>query len=91
MEEVKLTGSKNKYVFGLEYITECRYIINRKANEVISLLRKDGWILKAQKGSHAHYVHPVKSGKVTLPMRRGDLAKGTLRSIFRQADWPWPP
>lgn len=64
---------------------------NMKANEVIKRLRDGGWILKTQKGSHAQYMHPIKSGKVTVPIHKGDIAKGTLRSIFRQADLPWPP
>lgn len=62
-----------------------------KAGDVIRKLHEDGWRLKAQKGSHAQFVHPVKPGKVTVPMHGGDLAVGTLRSIYRQAGWSWPP
>ncbi|WP_081892131.1 type II toxin-antitoxin system HicA family toxin [Verrucomicrobium sp. BvORR106] len=63
-----------------------------KAKEVVARLKADDWTLKATKGSHAQYVHPVKPGKVTVPQHGGkDIATGTLRSIFRQAGWPWPP
>ena len=34
--------------------------------QVIRLLEDDGWIIKEQKGSHRQYIHPVKSGKVTV-------------------------
>ena len=62
-----------------------------KANEIIKRLTREGWVKRNQKGSHAHYSHPTKSGLVTVPMHKGDVKKGTLRSIFKQADWPWPP
>lgn len=39
----------------------------------------------SQKGSHAQYKHPVKKGRVTLPMHKGDIPIGTLKSIFKQA------
>ena len=56
-----------------------------KAREVIRLLKKDGWYVKAQKGSHRQFVHPRKIGKVTVPMHSGDIPAGTLKSIFKQA------
>jgi predicted RNA binding protein YcfA (HicA-like mRNA interferase family) len=40
----------------------------------------------AQKGSHRHFKHPTKPGKVTLPGKPSDdLPEGTYRSILRQA------
>jgi predicted RNA binding protein YcfA (HicA-like mRNA interferase family) len=56
-----------------------------KCKEVIALLKKDGWGLKTQKGSHMQFVHPKKKGKVTLPNHKGDLPTGTIKSIFKQA------
>jgi predicted RNA binding protein YcfA (HicA-like mRNA interferase family) len=53
--------------------------------EVLKLLKKDGWEERAQKGSHLQLQHPSKSGKVTLPVHSGDLPKGTLNSILKQA------
>jgi len=29
--------------------------------------------------------HPAKTGKVTVPIHAGDISKGTLNSIFKQA------
>lgn len=61
------------------------------SRDVIDKLRADGWTHKATKGSHQQWEHPTKPGKVTLPHPRKDIPRGTLRSIYRQADWPWPP
>ncbi len=56
-----------------------------RAIEVEKSILLDGWILKAQKGSHRHYVHPTKPGKVTIPFHRGDLDNRTVKSIMKQA------
>ncbi|MDN3580299.1 type II toxin-antitoxin system HicA family toxin [Mucilaginibacter flavus] len=53
--------------------------------ELIRTLKADGWIEKTQKGSHLQMVHPVKPGKVTVPVHSGDIPRGTLNSIFKQA------
>ncbi|QRR03701.1 type II toxin-antitoxin system HicA family toxin [Dyadobacter sandarakinus] len=55
------------------------------SKELLKLLRQDGWIEKCQKGSHLQMEHPLKKGKVTLPMHSGDLKPGTLNSILKQA------
>jgi hypothetical protein len=41
--------------------------------------------LKAAKGSHNHYKHPTKTGKVTIPKHGGDLDQKTVKSILEQA------
>ena len=56
-----------------------------RAEEIEKLILADGWKLKAQKGSHRHYIHPTKPGKVTIPFHKGDLDKGTANSILKQA------
>ena len=59
-----------------------------KVNQVLEMLKDDGWLLVATRGSHRQYKHPVKSGRVTVPGKPGDdLAPGTLNSIFKQAGW----
>jgi predicted RNA binding protein YcfA (HicA-like mRNA interferase family) len=58
-----------------------------KVRELIRLLNEDGWVQVSQKGSHRHFKHPIKSGKVTVPGHLGeDVPQGTLKSIFRQAE-----
>lgn len=54
--------------------------------EILKVLRADGWYEIETKGSHIQLVHPQKKGKVTVPSHSGDLAKGTLNSILKQAD-----
>ena len=54
-------------------------------NEIIKILKKDGWYDVSQDGSHRQFKHPSKKGKVTVPVHNGDIAKGTLNSILKQA------
>lgn len=53
--------------------------------EILKRLKQDGWYETAQKGSHIQLEHKNKKGKVTVPNHNGDLAKGTLNSILKQA------
>lgn len=41
-----------------------------KPREMEKLILADGWIFKSQEGSHRNYVHPIKSGKVTIPFHQ---------------------
>ena len=61
------------------------------SREIIRRLRADGWVVVRVKGSHWQFKHPDKPGLVTVPHPQRDFPAGTLRSIFRQAGWPWPP
>ena len=58
---------------------------------VIKRLRAEGWYPVGTKGSHNHFKHPVIPGRVTVVHPKRDIAIGTLRSIYRQAGWEWPP
>ena len=53
--------------------------------EMERLILADGWYEIAQKGSHRHYKHPKKQGKVTIPFHAKDLTKATENSILKQA------
>lgn len=53
--------------------------------EILKILYDDGWTDKIQKGSHLQLVHELKLGKVTVPIHKGDIPKGTLNSILKQA------
>ena len=53
--------------------------------EILKMLHEDGWYESDSRGSHIQLKHPLKPGKVTVPSHGGDLARGTLNSIFRQA------
>ena len=56
-----------------------------RATELEKILLKDGWFFVKQVGSHRHFKHPSKSGKVTIPFHKGDVDKGTANSILKQA------
>lgn len=56
-----------------------------KFKELEKLIKEDGWYLVNTVGSHFHYQHPTKSGKVTIPNHKGDVPKGTANSILKQA------
>ncbi|HEU0166205.1 MAG TPA: type II toxin-antitoxin system HicA family toxin [Chloroflexota bacterium] len=57
-----------------------------KVRDVIHRLEAQGWVLQATRGSHRQYKHPIRPGRVTVAGKPGDdLAPGTLRSIWRQA------
>ncbi len=53
--------------------------------EIERILLDDGWQFKNAKGSHNHYIHPTKPGKVTVPNHSGDLDPRTVKSILKQA------
>ena len=59
------------------------------SREVLRRLRREGWVRRNVRGSHHHYTHPEKPGRVTVKHPAKDIPIGTLRSIFRQAGWPW--
>ncbi|HEY4887945.1 MAG TPA: type II toxin-antitoxin system HicA family toxin [Candidatus Dormibacteraeota bacterium] len=57
-----------------------------KVREVIRLIRDEGWIQVAQKGSHRQFKHPRLRGRVTIAGHLSDdLPPRTLRSILKQA------
>ena len=53
--------------------------------ELERILLDDGWSRLSTRGSHIHYVHASKKGKVTVPNHKGDIPKGTVNSILKQA------
>ena len=58
-----------------------------KVREVIRTLERDEWRQVRQTGGHRQFHHPTKPGTVTVAGKRNvDVPRGTLKSIFRQAD-----
>ena len=55
------------------------------SQEVINILKKNGWVLVRITGSHHIFKHPTKPGHVTIPHPRKDLTMKTLKSIERQS------
>jgi predicted RNA binding protein YcfA (HicA-like mRNA interferase family) len=55
------------------------------SREVISILKKRGFIVDRQSGSHAVFIHP-DGRRTTVPIHgKRDLGKGLLRQIMRDA------
>jgi predicted RNA binding protein YcfA (HicA-like mRNA interferase family) len=55
-----------------------------KFRELENILKADGWNYTDTKGSHRHYTHPSKPGKVTIPFHNTDLKIKTVNSILKQ-------
>ncbi len=53
--------------------------------EIEKIVKQDGWELDDIKGSHHHYKHSSKSGKVTIPKHTGDVPQRVVNSILKQA------
>jgi predicted RNA binding protein YcfA (HicA-like mRNA interferase family) len=59
------------------------------SRDIIARLTEDGWVPVHIRGSHHHYKHPMKPGRVTVPHPKKDLPLGTVRNIFKLAGWEW--
>ncbi|MGX6592806.1 type II toxin-antitoxin system HicA family toxin [Cetobacterium ceti] len=57
------------------------------SKDIINRLKKDGWVLKGQTGSHTKWENPISKRIVIVPHPRKDFPKGTLKNIFKQAGW----
>jgi predicted RNA binding protein YcfA (HicA-like mRNA interferase family) len=56
------------------------------SRELISILKKRGFVLDRQSGSHAVFIHP-DGRRTTVPIHgKRDLGKGLLRQIMRDVD-----
>jgi len=57
-----------------------------KVRDAIKMIERDGWRKVNQEGSHRHYKHPSKPGKVTVAGHAAeDVPPKTLKSILKQA------
>ncbi|MEM0897807.1 MAG: type II toxin-antitoxin system HicA family toxin [Verrucomicrobiota bacterium] len=61
------------------------------SREATSRLKSGGWQLVNIRGSHHQDKHPAQGARATVSHPEKDMPKGTLRSIFRQANWERPP
>jgi predicted RNA binding protein YcfA (HicA-like mRNA interferase family) len=56
------------------------------ADELLRVLRRDGWFVSRQAGSHVVLRHPTKAGRVVVPVHSGTIVKlGTLAGILDDA------
>jgi predicted RNA binding protein YcfA (HicA-like mRNA interferase family) len=55
------------------------------SRELIKLVKGDGWYKVRTSGSHHHFRHPTKPGTLTIPHPKKDIPRGTVKSIYKQA------
>jgi predicted RNA binding protein YcfA (HicA-like mRNA interferase family) len=56
------------------------------ARQLTRALERAGFIFSRQRGSHQIYRHTETGKRVSVPVHTGDVPKGTLRQILREAD-----
>jgi predicted RNA binding protein YcfA (HicA-like mRNA interferase family) len=62
-----------------------------KVKEVLKLIKRDGWQMVRQTGSHRQFQHESKPGTVTVAGKpNADLHPKTLASVLRQAGLKLP-
>lgn len=62
--------------------------MERNSRKLIRVLERDGWRLVSVTGSHHHFEHSTKPGKITVTHPRKDIPIGLARAIYRQAGLP---
>lgn len=61
------------------------YNHSMNSKELISKLEKDGWALRGSKGSHHIFIHPIKTGHISVPHPKKDLGIGLVQKLLKQA------
>ena len=55
------------------------------SDELIKLLKANGWVLVSSKGDHFTFKHPNYAKIITITHPRKDMKKGLLHSILKTA------
>jgi predicted RNA binding protein YcfA (HicA-like mRNA interferase family) len=58
---------------------------NLTSRDVIKIIEKDGWYYHTTVGSHRHYKHPTKKGKVTVKYPAKSFPPKTIRNMEKQS------
>ena len=57
-----------------------------KCSEALRLIKKAGWVVVSQKGSHLKLKHPARPGTLIFPDHGSrELGKGLAQKLFKQA------
>jgi predicted RNA binding protein YcfA (HicA-like mRNA interferase family) len=63
---------------------------SNKTRDVIARLQREGWVIARKgPGDHVQFKHPTEPRRVTVDAGSREMPTGTLRSIYRQANWEW--
>ena len=61
--------------------------MERNSDQLLRLLRADGWIEVRQRGSHRTLKKSGIAELITVPHPEKDLPKGLVRRIYKIAGW----
>jgi predicted RNA binding protein YcfA (HicA-like mRNA interferase family) len=57
-----------------------------KIDELIKMIRNDGWFEDRQRGSHKIFKHKIKAGTLSVPYHKGkEVPTGTANSFLKKA------
>ena len=56
-----------------------------KPRELVAAIKKAGFVEHHQKGSHLYLWHPGKRRMTSVPMHPGDVNRGLVQAIIKQA------
>jgi predicted RNA binding protein YcfA (HicA-like mRNA interferase family) len=54
-------------------------------DRVVRALKKNGWLVKSQKGSHVKLTKPGRNHFLIVPVHGATVPKGTLSNIIKDA------
>ena len=58
--------------------------MDKYAKKLERIILADGWVpVKGGRSGHKNYVHPIKPGRVTIPLR--NIKRNIILSVLRQA------
>ncbi|MFD1252999.1 MULTISPECIES: type II toxin-antitoxin system HicA family toxin [Devosia] len=60
-------------------------MVEQNSRKLIAAIQREGWVLVGTTGSHHHFKHPTRPGKLTIPHPKRELPLGTVRAILKQA------
>ncbi len=61
-----------------------------KCSELLRMLKRDGWYVVSQKGSHMKFRHPVKPGMIVFPNHGSqEIGKGLEYKIMSNPQDPY--
>lgn len=61
--------------------------VERNSSGIIARLKREGWDVVSQRGSHVKMRNAATGSMVVVPHPKKDLPLGTSRKIAKQAGW----
>ena len=55
------------------------------AARLIRALKRAGFVVHEQRGSHLTLKHPFNGNRTTVPIHGGDIKRGLMKKILKQA------